>query len=269
MLNRSKHANPKYSSQMINVRLTFLMFLGLFMVPMWSFAQDEGPNVAAQPVEAVSDESLVTLAEAPVIVELFSSQACVFCPRADTLFNDLIEDDSVIGLSCHVDYFDVRNGALSHKFCTDQQTKYAQQLASGPNYTPQIVINGVQDVVGYKFDKVLAAVTGARMSTVQTLKLTKGQGGNYTIKLPADITAETNEFRLMIYDKVKDVTIADGRNKGKKMTYKNIVSTMKPLVAQNGTLTFKPEIKPANAGFVVIAQDSETGAITGVVQGRL
>ena len=104
---------------------------------------------------------------------------------------------------------------------------------------------------------------------MQTLKLTKGQGGNYTIKLPADITAETNEFRLMIYDKVKDVTIADGRNKGKKMTYKNIVSTMKPLTAQNGTLTFKPEIKPANAGFVVIAQDTETGAITGVVQERL
>ena len=254
---------------MIHVRLTFLLFFGLFMAPMWSFAQDAGPQVEAKPVETVADETLPVLAEAPVIVELFSSQACVFCPRADTLFNDLIGDDSVIGLSCHVDYFDVRHGALSKRFCTDRQTKYAQQLASGPNYTPQIVVNGSEDVVGYKFDKVLAAVKGARMSTLQALTLTKGAGGNYTIALPADIASGSNEYRLMIYDKEKKVTIAEGRNKGKKMTYKNIVSVMQPLTPQNGTLSFKPELKPANAGFVVIAQDIETGAITAVVQEKL
>lgn len=251
---------------MLNVRLTLVTFLSVFLFPFTAMAQNETPAVTAKPVTEVMDEKLPVLAQAPVVVELFSSQACVFCPRADALFNDMISDETVIGLSCHVDYFDVRQGALSQRFCTDLQTKYAQQLASGPNYTPQIVVNGKRDVVGYKFDKVLSTLKSERLSTVKRLTLSKGTDGTYTIVLPEEIAAGNNEYRLMVYDKPREITIAEGRNKGKKMTYKNIVSVMEPITPQDGILKFKPESKAIHAGFVVLSQDIVTGAITAVVQ---
>ena len=39
----------------------------------------------------------------PVVVELFSTQGCMFCPVADRFFIDLLaKAPAVIGLSCHV-----------------------------------------------------------------------------------------------------------------------------------------------------------------------
>ena len=90
--------------KMLNLRLTILLtvLMALF-IPGLLHAQD----VKALPVPAVEQEQIPRLGKAPVVVELFSSQACVFCPRADRLFADLLKQDNVIGLACHVDYFDV------------------------------------------------------------------------------------------------------------------------------------------------------------------
>ena len=38
------------------------------------------------------------MGESPVIVELFSSQACVFCPNADNFFKDLITKAGIYGV---------------------------------------------------------------------------------------------------------------------------------------------------------------------------
>src|SRR5690606_6242302 len=97
----------------------------------------------------------------PVIIELFSSQACAFCPRADRLLADLAQQVHVIALACHVDYFDVRSGALSQPFCSERQNWYMRALRGGPNYTPQMVVQGRYDAIGYDMPAVTHALRRA------------------------------------------------------------------------------------------------------------
>jgi hypothetical protein len=141
----------------------------------------------AMPVEDVTREIVGELGTAPIVVELFSSQACVFCPKADRLFADILEQENVIGLACHVDYFDVEVGALSKPFCSERQSWYMEKLFAGPNYTPQIVINGALDVIGYKFDEVINVLKKAKHSEVARMDVIESDAlGTYKVVLPLD-----------------------------------------------------------------------------------
>ena len=69
-----------------------------------------------------------------VVVELFTSEGCSSCPRADDLLGDLLQRDwdggEVYGLSFHVDYWD-RLGwkdRFSDKAHTQRQYRYAESL---------------------------------------------------------------------------------------------------------------------------------------------
>jgi len=223
-------------------------------------------NPKAMPVAPVEAEKLPILGKAPVIVELFSSQACVFCPKADQLFADLIQQENVIGLACHVDYFDVGTGSLAHDFCTERQTWYMEKLFAGPNFTPQMVINGAVDVVGYKFNDVVKALQKAAYSEVLPLTISETTAaGTYKITM-AQKPEPLGEYRLWLalYDKPHDVTIAEGRNKGHKAAYYNIVSQLGSTDKLAGDIYVTPPMKDQHKGFVVILQNMKTGKIYAV-----
>lgn len=221
---------------------------------------------AAAPVTAVEQQPVPTGQELTV-VELFSSQACVFCPKADTLFAELVKSDNVIGMSCHVDFFDVRSGSLSRPFCTARQTWYMQALGAGPNYTPQLVINGAYEVVGYKIEDVKRALKKARENPPLDIIISKGvEENSYTLSWQAPITTENEPalLWLMLIDKPHDLDIAEGRNKGQKMTYVNIVSDIEDRGAwnqQDHNKTIEVSLKPEHSGFTVIAQSRKDGSI--------
>ena len=48
----------------------------------------------------------MTLADTPVVVELFTSQGCSSCPPADALLGKLSKRKDVLPLAFHVDYWD-------------------------------------------------------------------------------------------------------------------------------------------------------------------
>ncbi|MBI4031841.1 MAG: DUF1223 domain-containing protein [Proteobacteria bacterium] len=245
---------------------TFKFYLIIPVVLGYLFAF-QGFSAAAQealttPVDPLSPESAV-----PIVVELFSSQACVFCPRADRLFADLAQQRNVIGLACHVDYFDVRQGALSRPFCTQRQTWYQAILRGGPNYTPQMVMQGSIDAVGYKMDKVAAGMKeAAQMKTAPLYIFATGREHEYRVALPEnfEVTEKNAVLWFAATDTPHDVTIAEGRNKGQKVTYYNIVSAMENLGAwpegQQGTAV-KAFLNVMQEGFALLLQDSKTGKI--------
>jgi hypothetical protein len=107
----------------------------------------------------------------PVVVELFTSQGCSSCPPADALLGELTRRGDVVALGFHISYWD-RLGwkdPLSSTASTDRQKAYARRLTHGLVYTPQIVVNGTEDVVGSERDAVLAAVKQARSEAVATV----------------------------------------------------------------------------------------------------
>src|SRR5437660_2167157 len=91
----------------------------------------------------------------PILVELFTSEGCSSCPPADALLRTLVETQpvagaQVIGLGQHVDYWD-RQGwrdRFSSAASTDRQQRYAHAFNIDSIYTPQMVVDGREELVG-------------------------------------------------------------------------------------------------------------------------
>jgi hypothetical protein len=96
----------------------------------------------------------------PVIVELYTSQGCNSCPPADELLGRLADRPNVIAMSLPVTYWDMLGwkDTLASDANTKRQKAYAQYMGRGGVYTPQIIVDGVSDVVGSREGDVDAAI---------------------------------------------------------------------------------------------------------------
>lgn len=235
----------------------------MFCASLTAHAQDEAQPAAA-PVAVVEAQAVATGNET-IVLELFSSQACVFCPKADQLFSDLTKLDNVIGFACHVDYFDVRAGSLARPFCTTRQNQYMQALGAGPNYTPQMIINGAAEVVGYKLDDIRAVIKMTQeQHVIEPIKIENGKAGDFNLTWPSMKASEKPAtLWLLLIDAPHDLEIAEGRNKGQHVNYVNIASSIEnlgPWTAQSIGRSIGPDLTQ-HAGFIVLIQEDNGGKI--------
>jgi len=173
--------------------------------------------------------------ERPVgVVELFTSQGCSSCPAADAMLSGVANDPDIIALSFPVTYWDYLGwkDTLARPEFTDRQRAYAMQRRDRAVYTPQIVVNGRDHVVGSDL------VALKRMLDWQR---TRALAPN----VPLDVALESDVVKVRIpamgdgvrtatlwlvqYDRQDDVVIARGENRGKTVTYTNVVRQMQPL----------------------------------------
>src|SRR5690606_27069813 len=100
------------------------------------------------------------------VVELFTSQGCSSCPKADALFNELGKRDDVVALAWHVDYWDYIGwpDTFGARENSDRQRGYAENWGSARIYTPQMVINGTLGVIGSHRDDVDGALGEATLT---------------------------------------------------------------------------------------------------------
>jgi hypothetical protein len=201
----------------------------------------------------------------PVVLELFTSQGCGFCPPADKLMGQMIEQQSVIGLSCHVDYFNIRNNSLGKGFCTKRQNDYNRLIGTGPRYTPQLVVNGHMDMIGYEGGKVSAAILKGRGERLRGIPLTQVAEGSYSFSMPSmNLQNQPVKLWFAVFDKPRTFSILEGNNMGKKMTYYNVVSRLEDLGMWDGSpmaRAINANFEPVNGGVAVIAQNTATGHI--------
>src|SRR5438046_1978213 len=85
-----------------------------------------------------------------VVLELFTSQGCSSCPPADRLLGSYTNQENVIPLSFHVDYWNHLGwkDPFSNAAFSQRQETYANAFASSGVYTPQVIINGQKEMVG-------------------------------------------------------------------------------------------------------------------------
>lgn len=179
----------------------------------------------------------------------------------------MAQQPGIIGLSCHVDYFNVRKNSLGKGFCTKRQNDYNRLIGKGPRYTPQLVINGHMDMIGYEGGKISAAVLKARSEKMFSIPLTSISGGSYSYTLPqTNLNGASVKLWMAVYDRPHEQTMTEGGNFGKKVTYYNVVSRMEDLGTWDGTANARAisaNYTPANEGIAIIAQDVTTGRIIG------
>jgi len=167
--------------------------------------------------------------ERPVLVELFTSQGCSSCPPADDLLRELAARDEVIALALHVDYWDYIGwpDSFARPEYTARQRAYAREGGENMVYTPQMVINGTDGVVG-TYPKDVNALISEHMSrpAMVTLDVTR-QGGRLSIEARAEPgTGGTCAVQLVRYRPQATVEVTRGENAGRTLNHANVVTDM-------------------------------------------
>jgi hypothetical protein len=154
-----------------------------------------------------------------IVLELFTSQGCSSCPPADRILNE-VKGDNVIALSYHVDYWNYIgwDDPFSKVSYSDKQRRYATKFNSSSIYTPQLVINGKEHIVGSKRalvnDKIATYIKGKSQSTISISNILKSDALiNFDYKFEGDIKAKNIRTVLVINERTTSVKRGENRNR--------------------------------------------------------
>lgn len=225
------------------------------------------------PSARVLAEDASEAAAAPVVVELFTSQSCSSCPPADRLLGKLAERPDVIAISLPVDYWDHLQweDTLGRSEHSKRQRIYARHLGLPNVYTPQMVVNGVKNVIGSHAEEVEEAIRTVRDSAVPVSVKLERVGDRFKLSIgpaPAGTTAKQAAIVMVPLLSAQTVHIRRGENRGKTITYHNVSRQITQVGTWNGqakTFTLgHDEVMTEDADrCAVILQDARSGAILG------
>jgi len=188
----------------------------------------------------------------PVVVELFTSQGCSSCPPADALLAELARRDGVLALGFHISYWD-RLGwkdPLSSQGSTDRQKAYARRLSGGQVYTPQIVVDGTDEMVGSDRSVVLAALLSAHPQAIAPVSFAADHRS-----VAIGVGTGKGEVVLVRFVRHRTTEVAVGENAGREATDANGVTGLTTLGHWDGSRAEFPIEPPANGeGLAVLVQ---------------
>lgn len=204
-------------------------------------------------------------AESPVVVELYTSQGCSSCPPADELLTRLAQKPGVIALALHVDYWDYIGwkDVFARPEHTKRQKRYAHQAGQRTIYTPQMVIGGVDHVVGARPMDVVDLL--AREHAKPVVMALSARRAGAQVEIEASVP-EPSQGELLVqlvrYEPEATVEIERGENAGKALTYTNIVRDWQVVGEWSGAEPLRVRVDaPGPLPAVVIVQKPGPGAI--------
>lgn len=161
------------------------------------------------------------------VVELFTSQGCSSCPDADRVVGELARDPSVIALSLPVDYWDYLGwkDTLADARFTARQRAYSAQRGDREIYTPQLIVNGQQQVVGSDRAEIDRAIrASAQQSDAMSVPVALSREGNeLKVTVPQGQSGVSGEVWVCSIARAVPITIGRGENRGRSVTYHNVV----------------------------------------------
>jgi hypothetical protein len=200
----------------------------------------------------------------PTVVELYTSEGCSSCPPAEVQIGKLAQQDGIIALAFHVDYWD--SGGWHDRFdfpeATARQRQYAHTLKLATVYTPQLVIDGQRDVVGggngigassAKTPGVPVAISVENNAVVVVL-------GSLQLAAPCDVL-------LVDYLPEAVSKVTRGENAGRELHEFNIARSIRKLGSWQGAgETFSVPLKTLTGdatAVAVLVQQRDQGPIIG------
>jgi hypothetical protein len=193
-----------------------------------------------------------------VVVELFTSQGCSSCPPADAILAKLSHDPRLIALSLHVDYWDYlgwKDKFANPKFSARQKA-YAHHARDKMVYTPQIIVQGHQRMVGNKAAEVEAAI-GKELAETRAGQVVLAREGEMVVIRAQPIAGLRGPVyvQLVRFSPAENVAIERGENAGKTITYHNVVTSWQVLGQWDGATPLVMKAKAAGpAPMAVILQ---------------
>jgi hypothetical protein len=240
-------------------------------------------SFAARPLSIVAALAVVLSAPMTVVagdartgktvVELFTSQGCSSCPKADKLLGELAADPRLIALTVSVDYWDYlgwRDTLALHAHSM-RQKGYANHRGDRNVYTPQMVLNGVAEAIGNKrsaVERVIAEVERQDLLVIPILL--KRNAENLEVEVGAGNGPNASIWLISVSSQAP-VTIERGENRGKTITYHNVVRGWTRLADWNGVAVKKShavaELTQGGADTVVVIVQNGSVEAPGAIRG--
>ncbi len=173
------------------------------------------------------------------VVELFTSQGCSSCPPADRVLAELAVQygDSILPLSFHVDYWNKLGwkDPFSSLKNTQRQYNYRTRFERDNVYTPQAVVNGMEQMNGTRKDEILQAVSDTTLQNAPTLTLSQ-KDNELVIEIGENYPEGYNKARITLIEFIPQQTTAikTGENKGKNLMNYHSVTSIRKLGRWNG-----------------------------------
>jgi len=216
--------------------------------------------------------SASALAKSPVVVELFTSQGCSSCLKADDLMGEVADRPGILVLTYAVDYWDYlgwRDTFAKEDYSTRQRA-YMKRMSGREVYTPQIVVNGTAETAAIHADKVDQLISKAQRTKGLPSPQIRQRSDTRISVGSGRFPKGGAEVWLVRYDPSDQaVEIKRGENRGKTMVYHNVVRDLVRLGSWTGrarsyTLP-TPETDSAGDGLesVILVQGARGGRMLG------
>ncbi len=172
----------------------------------------------------------------PVVVELFTSQGCSACAAADKLVGELADDPEVLALTFAVDYWDYLgwNDTFAKPEFSDRQKAYEQKLSLHDLSTPQIVVDGRDQVAGAETKGVESLIDKARRDQAAGPALRLSRRTRLTVGAGRRPPGGADVWLVRYDPGVRQVTVKKGENRGQTIRERNVVRQLLKLGTWSG-----------------------------------
>ncbi|CAN7749192.1 DUF1223 domain-containing protein [Bradyrhizobium sp. LjRoot220] len=179
-------------------------------------------------------------ADPRAVVELFTSQGCSSCPPADEIIGELAKDPNVIALSMPIEYWDYLGwkDTLADTRFSARQKAYSQMRGDRDVYTPQVIVNGSAKVIGSDRAGIDSAINNTQKAPgVMSVPVTMTMSGkhiNVSVAASEAPTSSQGEIWICSVSKAVPISIGRGENRGRQVTYYNVVRNILKVGDWNG-----------------------------------
>ncbi|MCQ0968879.1 DUF1223 domain-containing protein (plasmid) [Paracoccus sp. TK19116] len=217
---------------------------------------------------------------APVVVELFTSQGCSSCPPADMMLSELADRPGVLALSYHVDYWDYLGWAddFAEPAFTQRQKSYARVAGERAIYTPQIIVGGDETGPSLGPVELTSLIDTDRIgpALISIAQHPDGDRRRFELQPQSDLGGRVGVL-MVRYLPRRTVEIGAGENRGRSITYRNIVVSVEKLAEWTGNAPLRMTVSDgmsaaASGGFpedtrhaILVQRMDARGALAGPI----
>jgi hypothetical protein len=170
-------------------------------------------------------------AQRAVLVELFTSEGCSSCPPADALLRQVNGTQTsggqwIVGISEHVTYWNSLGWSdpFSSSLYTERQNDYSQRFHLEGVYTPQMVINGAEQIVGSDRAGLARAVQTEEAQRPQmSLRILSMSVAQNTLTVnfstSGDLPAQGADLIAVLADDSDRSSVQRGENSGRTLAH--------------------------------------------------
>ena len=221
----------------------------------------------------------------PVLIELFTSEGCSSCPPADIFLQKLdaaqpIPGAQLIVLSEHVTYWD-QDGwkdPNSSPLLTDRQSSYEGPLGENTVFTPQLIVDGTQQMrLGNRqqVEDLLKKAASTPKVPIRIGEVTVDPGNPTALRAHIETDANFDKHNADVYVAIAfdhvESQVLRGENGGRHLVHVAVVQELTKIGKLQKGRTFTQDIQlklkigtdPKNVRLVALVQESGPGKVLG------